>query len=119
MIFRDMGQWAASHTKDMPRAHGADRIWGLKHSLELEKQTYGGTRRWLPENHTYMSAEMKEHFDGKIEVHPKPQAVIVHEQLRYVAEYQAWRDARNRPSVPRDPSKVHGVKRKSILNRLP
>jgi hypothetical protein len=40
---------------------------GAEHSLELGKQTYGGTRRWLPENHIYRSTEMKEHFDGKIE----------------------------------------------------
>jgi hypothetical protein len=62
---------------------------GAEHSLELGKQTYGGTRRWLPKNHTYRSAEMKEHFDGIIEVLPKPQAVTVHEQLRYATEYQA------------------------------
>jgi hypothetical protein len=26
---------------------------GTEHSVELGKQTYGGTRRWLPENHNY------------------------------------------------------------------
>jgi hypothetical protein len=92
---------------------------GAEHSVELGKQTYGGTRRWLPPNHTYRSAGMKDHFDGKIEVCPKPEAVTVQEQLCHAVEYQAWRDAGNRPGVSGDPSKVHGVKRKSILNRLP
>jgi hypothetical protein len=48
-----------------------------EHSLELGKQTYAGTRRWLPENHIYRSAEMKEHFDGKMEVRDKPVPVTV------------------------------------------
>jgi hypothetical protein len=26
---------------------------GAKHFVEFGKQTYGGTRRWLPENHKY------------------------------------------------------------------
>jgi hypothetical protein len=45
--------------------------------------------------------------------------MTVHKQLPYAAEYQVWRDAENRPGVPGDPSKVHGVKRTSILNWLP
>jgi hypothetical protein len=92
---------------------------GVEHSQELGKQTYGGTRRWLPENHMYRSAEMKDHFDGKVEVREIPSAVSVEEQLCCTQEYQAWRDAKNRAGASRDPSKVHGVKRVSILNRLP
>jgi hypothetical protein len=45
--------------------------------------------------------------------------VTIEEQLRNAAQYQAWRDAGNRPGAPGDPSKLHGVKRTSILNRLP
>jgi hypothetical protein len=37
------------------------------YSLELGKQTYGGMRRWLPVHHRYKSAEMKDHFDGKVD----------------------------------------------------
>jgi hypothetical protein len=92
---------------------------GAEHSLELGKQTYGGTRRWLPQNHIYRSAEMKGHFDGKIEAREKPIPVTVQEQLRCAVEFQAWRDAGNKPGSPGDPSKVHGVKRVCILNRLP
>jgi hypothetical protein len=92
---------------------------GAEHSQELGKQTYGGTRRWLPQNHMYRSAEMKDHFDGKVEVREKPSAVSMQDQLRRAAEYQAWRDAGNRAGASGDPSKVHGIKRVSILNRLP
>jgi hypothetical protein len=89
------------------------------YSLELGKQTYGGMRRWLPVHHRYKSAEMKDHFDGKVDDRRKPQRVSAKEQLRYAVEYKSWRDAGNRAGVAGDPSKVHGVKRTSILNRLP
>jgi hypothetical protein len=92
---------------------------GAHHLTKLGKQTYGGKKRWLPEDHLYKTAEMKEYFDGNIEIRGKPEPVIVHKQLCYAAEYQAWRDMGNRPGAPRDPSKVHGGKRTSILNRLP
>jgi hypothetical protein len=62
---------------------------------------------------------MKEHFDGNMETRGKPVLVTIEEQLRNAAQYQAWRDAGNRPGAPGDPSKLHGVKRTSILNRLP
>jgi hypothetical protein len=32
---------------------------GAGHSVELGKQTYGGIRRWILENHKYRSAAMK------------------------------------------------------------
>ena len=54
---------------------------GVEHSLELGKQTYGGTRRWLDPNHAYRSAEMKDHFNGKMENQSKPHIVSVEEQL--------------------------------------
>jgi hypothetical protein len=78
-----------------------------EHSIELGKQTYGGTRRWLPENHRYQSTAMKDHFDGKIERRGKPVPVTVQDQIRCATEYQAWRDAGNRAGTPGDPSKVH------------
>ena len=40
---------------------------GGQHLVELGKQTYGGTRRWLPEDHPYRSEEMKIHFNGEME----------------------------------------------------
>jgi hypothetical protein len=60
---------------------------GAEHYIELGKQTYGGTRRWLTENHRYQSAAMKDHFDGKIETHGKPIPVTVQDQIRCATEY--------------------------------
>lgn len=88
----------------------------MEHLLELGKQTYPGTRRWLFENHIYRSAEMKEQFDGKMEVRDKPVVVTMHEQLRCAVEYQAWRDAGNKDGTVGDPLKVHSVKKISILS---
>jgi hypothetical protein len=92
---------------------------GVDHSLELGKQTYGGTRHWLPEHHPYRSEEMKGHFTGAVENHGKPRAVLVEEQLQHATEYKEWREAGNREGTTGDPSKVHGCKRTSILYQLP
>jgi hypothetical protein len=92
---------------------------GAQHSLELGKQTYGGTRRWLPEDHRYRAVEFKDHFNGEVERRPKPGPVSVEEQLRHALEYDSWKAAGNTPGTAGDPSKVHGVKRTSILFRLP
>jgi hypothetical protein len=43
----------------------------------------------------------------------------VEEQLQHAAEYEAWRTAGNTTEAPGNPSKMHGVKRTSILYRLP
>jgi hypothetical protein len=48
-----------------------------EHSVELGKQTSGGTRRWLPENHKYRSAAMKKNFNGEVESHAMPRAISV------------------------------------------
>lgn len=48
---------------------------GAEHSVELGKQTYTGTRRWLPPGHPYKSEEMKDHFTGFVEDRPKPVVV--------------------------------------------
>jgi hypothetical protein len=52
---------------------------GAKHSMELEKQTYGGKKKWLAKNHICRFVEMKEHFDGKINACVKPILVTVQE----------------------------------------
>ena len=49
----------------------------------------------------------------------KPRAVTVEEQLVHAVEYQAREANGNREGALGDPSKVHGVKRMSILFRLP
>jgi hypothetical protein len=92
---------------------------GAEHSIDLGKQTYGGTRRWLPENHKYRSPGMREHFNGEVDNRQQPRAVSVDEQLQHAAYYEGWKAARNKEGASQDPSKSHGVKRRSILFRLP
>ena len=92
---------------------------GAEHSTELCKTTYGGTRRWLPVDHPYRSPTMKKHFNGALEHRGKPREVTVEEHMQYALEYEAWKQSGNRPGAAGDPSKLHGVKRLSILFRLP
>jgi len=97
--------------------NGLDLV--CEHSIELGKQTYGGTRRWLPDNHPYRADAMKDHFDGEVEHRAKPRVVTVDEQLQYAEVYEAWKSAGHWDGTPSGPSKVHGVKKKSIFHLLP
>ena len=92
---------------------------GAEHFVELGKQTYTGTRRCLPPRHPYKFDDMKEYFTGFAETRPRPEVVSAEEQVQHAKEYCAWKEVGNREGAPGDPSKVHGVKRVSILNRLP
>jgi hypothetical protein len=62
---------------------------------------------------------MQGHFNGEHEGHSKPRRVTVDEQLQHAADYETWKAAGNRDRSLRDPSKVHGYKRTSILFSLP
>jgi hypothetical protein len=62
---------------------------------------------------------MKDNFNGEVENRPKPRVVIVKEQLCCANEYEAWKQAGNREGAVEDPSKVHRINKRSILNRLP
>jgi hypothetical protein len=95
------------------------KVLGAEHSTELGKQTYGGCCRWLPMNHIFRSDGMKDHFNGQIENREMLGRVSVEEQVRYGEEYAAWKATGNHNGGARDPSKKHGVKRNSILFRLP
>ena len=88
-----------------------------EHSIELGKQTYGGTKWWLPDDHKYKLPS--NHFNGKIDRRSKSRAVIEEEQLQYASKYKAWKQARNKEGAVGDPSKIHGIKRRSILYWLP
>jgi hypothetical protein len=70
-------------------------------------------------NHILRSGRAKEYFNGQIENREMPSRVSVKDQVRYGKEYVAWKAAGNRDNGPRDPSKKHGVKRNSILFKLP
>jgi hypothetical protein len=87
--------------------------------MELGKQTYRSTRRWLSNDHKTRSVEFIEHFNSEVESHPKPKAISLEEQLQHAARYKAWKAAGNISSVVSDPSKIHGVKGASILYRPP
>ena len=90
-----------------------------EHSIELGKQTYTDTRRWLAYDDPWRSPEMKDHFNGRMEVRGKPNVVNANEQVQRATEYQTWLDAGNKDGAAGDPSKTHGVKRRSILHNLP
>ena len=89
-----------------------------EHSIELGKQTYTKTRLWLPHDDLWRSTTMKYHFNGREEDHGKPNEVNAEEQVYKAIEYQKWLDEGYKKNVG-DPSKVHGVKRRSILHNLP
>jgi hypothetical protein len=91
---------------------------GAEHFVNLGKQTYGGTRRWLPWNHAYRLRAMVDHFNGQVENQDRPNIVSMEDQLTHAAKYKAWKQAGHREGSVGDPSKVHGVKRTSIMFRL-
>ena len=90
-----------------------------EHSIEHGKQTYTDTRRWLPHDDPWRSTTMKDLFNGREEDRGKPNVVNAEEQVERALKYQTWLDGGNKEGVVGDPSKVHGVKRKSILHNLP
>ena len=61
---------------------------------------------------------MEDHLNGQEENRSKPNVVSIEDQLRHADEYKAWKEAGHREGSTGDPSRVHGVKRKSILFRL-
>jgi hypothetical protein len=69
---------------------------GVEYSVELGKQMYVGTRRWLDPNHVYQSTAMMDHFNGQEESRARPNIVSIEEQLWHAAQYEAWKEARNR-----------------------
>ena len=90
-----------------------------EHSIELGKQTYTDTRRWLPHDDPWRSCRMKDHFNGRLEERGPPRYVTIVEQELRGVQYQDWLEQGNRDGSDGDPSKTHGVKRRSILNDLP
>ena len=90
-----------------------------EHSIELGKLTYTDTRRWLPQDDPWRSSRMKDHFNGRIEQSGPPTVVTAEEQLQRGISHQAWLGAGNKEGGDGDQSKIHGVKRRSILHDLP
>ena len=45
--------------------------------------------------------------------------VTVGKQMQHAKEFQAWKSVGNKDGAPEDPSRMHGVKKLSILFHLP
>jgi len=90
-----------------------------EHSDELGKSAYTDTRRWLPHDDPWRSTSMKDHFNGREEEQRKTNGVTAEEQVHHANEYQNWLHEGNKERSVGDPSKIHGVKRRSSLHNLP
>lgn len=87
---------------------------------ELNKFVYTGARRWLKPGHGYRLEVAAKFFDGVAEHRPRPIHVTARQQLEGAAEYEEWLTHNSRgKNDPPDPSKTHGMKRRSILFDLP
>ena len=62
---------------------------------------------------------MKDHFNGHIEQSGPPTEVTAEEQLQREISDEAWLEAGNKEGSDGDQSKIHGVKKQSILHDLP
>ena len=62
---------------------------------------------------------MKDHFNGGMGEQEPPTIVTVDEQIQWGIQYQVWLEKRNKDGSDGDPSKIHEVKRRSILHDLP
>ncbi len=80
---------------------------------------YCGSQRWLPEDHPYQHPRNKKHFDNKVEYKSRPLMPTTQEMLSRAAVTRTWIDSGFAQGAQGDPSKDHGVKRRSILYDLP
>ena len=108
-----------------------DQLRG-KYAFESKKITYRDARRWVSPEHVIRSSQYDHLFDGNPEDRERPIPKTPAQQKAALEEYQAYlarpqrgrssggsRSSRGRRGVALDPSKVHGVKRGSILYELP
>jgi hypothetical protein len=58
--------------------------------VEIGKQTYTTTQRWLLVGHLYMSVGMADHFDEKLEIRIEACLLTTHKQLDWANQYQQW-----------------------------
>ena len=86
-------------------------------SKSLRKNIFQGHRRYLSENHPFRF--MKDSFNGKPEHRSKPTRVTGLEHRRRGEAQQRWMEAGGTAGSENDPVKWHGVKRHSVLFKLP
>ena len=87
------------------------------HSRVLSKMVYLGNRRWLPLNHRFRRARAA--FDGNAERRGPPRRPSGVDILRMAEEREIYPASGSREDGDDDPVKMNGVKRVSILFKLP
>lgn len=86
-------------------------------SKSLRKNIFQGHRRYLPQNHHFRF--MRDAFNGKEEHRGKPCRVSGIEHKRRGEARERWLAAGGTPGSENDPLKRNGVKRHSVLFKLP
>jgi len=69
----------------------------------------------LPEDHPYQHPQNKKHFDNNLEYKSHPLMPTTEEILSRVATTTTWIDSGFAHGAQSNPSKDHGVKRRSII----
>jgi hypothetical protein len=88
-----------------------------RYSYTLGKNVYNAQyRRWLPLGHPYRQNDIA--FDGSVEERRAPTVVTATDTIRWAEERKRWLRAGGAPARD-DPALRTGVKRLSILFRLP
>jgi len=84
----------------------------------LKKCVYCGFQKWLPEDHLYRHLGNKKHFDNKVEYKSHPLMPTTKEILSWATTTTTWINSGFAHGAQGDPSKDHGVKRRSIFYDL-
>lgn len=91
-----------------------------RRSNELGKTIYEGSRRWIRRNHPYRHNFARAHCNNKSENKERPEPQTTTKLLDAASAYTMWIQGKgNRAGSKQDPSKEHGVKRRSCLYDLP
>jgi len=88
-----------------------------EHSRVLSKMVYLGSRRWLPQEHRFRRARIP--FDGNMEVREPPIRPSGEEILEMAEERAQYIADGGREDGDDDPVRENGVKRVSVLFKLP
>ena len=91
-----------------------------RYSRELHKCLYTGSRRWLrSRHHPYRRPMYSAAFGNETESRAQPRRPTTTEILERAAEYKRWLEDGNVAGGELDPSRWHGVKRRSCFYDLP
>ena len=91
-----------------------------RYSRELHKCVYTGSQRWLrSRHHPYRGANYSVAFGIETESRAKPRRPTTTEILERAEEYRVWLESGNVAGGEHDPSRWHGVKRRSCFFDLP